>query len=73
MAAVLDGARLIRLGTYSQAASKQNGFLLKGTALRFLLVADACPDFDAKRYFFQAFGAASAQTIHHQVHQSGET
>lgn len=22
---------------------------------------------------FQAFGAASAQTIHHQIHQSGET
>ncbi len=72
MAAAQDGSRLIGRGAYSSLSrSKQDR--LFADALRFLFSPTRVLTLMLPVILFQAFGAASAQTIHHQIHQSGET
>lgn len=72
MAAAQDGSRLIGWGAYSSLSrSKQDR--LFADALRFLFSPTRVLILMLGVILFQAFGAASAQTIHHQIHQSGET
>ncbi|PWK45918.1 hypothetical protein C7534_101519 [Pseudomonas sp. OV226] len=67
-----DGSRLIPCGTYSSLSALKKIDDLP-IALRFLFSPTRVLILMLGVILFQVFGAASAQTIHHQIHQSGET
>ncbi len=72
MAAAQNGARFIGRGAYSGLSDSKQDRLFDD-ALRFLFSPTRVLILMLGVILFQAFGAASAQPIHHQIHQSGET